>query len=421
MKACVRTACGARKANARAEGRLSFLTMRTSLDEILARTVNGASGVPGVVAIVTGRDGTLYEGAAGERALGSGVLMTPDTVLALFSCTKAITAVALMQLVEEGRVALDDRADAYVPDIATVPVLDHFAADGTPVLRPPTTPITLRHLVHHTAGFAYDFMNADQRRYGEVTGTRVTSRSTRAWVKTPLAHDPGTGWHYGASIDWIGFVVEEVRGHRLGDVMRDRIFAPLGMTDAAFYVTPTMASRVATMHQREADGAVVALPGRTVYAPPPLDTGGGGLYATARDYAAFMRLFLRDGHGLHGPVLRPETVAMMVRDGIGDLSTGGWTSTMPTVANSGEFSPGVPKGWAISFQVNRAPLPTGRPAGSLMWAGLGNLFYWIDLQTGIAGFWGTQLLPFLDPTSYDGFVAFETATYRAHGRPDGAS
>lgn len=387
--------------------------MRRALDPILAHATSGEPGVPGVVATVTGRHGTLYEGAAGERSLGSGVAMTPDTVLSLFSCTKAITGVAAMQLVEEGRIALDDEAARYVPEIAAIPVLDGFADDGTPVLRPPATAITLRHLLLHTAGFGYDFLNADLRRYRKVTGTVDAPRGTRDWISMPLTFDPGTRWQYGVNIDWIGLVIEAVRGQRLGEVMRDRIFAPLGMADTAYYITPAMAGRTAAMHQREPGGAVVPIPGWVQYDPPEMDTGGGGLHATARDYAAFLRMFLDDGRGPHGPVLHPETVAAMARNGLGGLASGGWPTTNPSLANAGEFSPGVPKSWAITFQVNEAPLPTGRPAGSLMWAGLGNLYYWIDRRTGVAGFWGTQLLPFFDAASYAGFTAFETATYRA--------
>ena len=122
-------------------------------------------------------------------------------------------------------------------------------------------------------------------------------------------------------------------------------------------------------------------------------------------------MILNDGSGAEGRILKSETVQSMVRNGLGDLASGGWISANPTLTNSGEYFPGIRKSWAYTFQVNDEPAPTGRPAGSLAWAGLGNLFYWIDRQNGIAGFWGTQILPFHDISSYPGFVEFETTVY----------
>ena len=382
------------------------------LDGVLRRTTESAGGVPGVVTILTDRQGTIHEGSAGVRAVGSGDAMTPDTILSLFSCTKAITGVALMQCVEDGLVSLDDRADRHVPEISRTQVLDGFDADGTPRLRPPTTPITVRHLMLHTAGFGYEFFNADIRRYRTYANSLGAPRGTRASIDTPLTFDPGTRWQYGVNIDWVGLIIEAVRGQRLGQVFRERILDPLGMHDTAFHVTDAMADRAATMHQRQPLGEIIPIPSMTQRTPPQIENGGGGLYASAQDYAAFMRMILNDGSGAEGRILKSETVQSMVRNGLGDLASGGWISANPTLTNSGEYFPGIRKSWAYTFQVNDEPASTGRPAGSLAWAGLGNLFYWIDRQNGIAGFWGTQILPFHDISSYPGFVEFETTVYQ---------
>jgi methyl acetate hydrolase len=143
-----------------------------------------------------------------------------------------------------------------------------------------------------------------------------------------------------------------------------------------------------------------------------MDMGGHGLYSTVADYMKFIRMILNDGAGPNGRVLKPETVEQMSRNGLGALKSGGWITSIPSLSNAGEFFPGLTKSWAYTFQVNDEPTPSGRPAGSLMWAGLANLFYWIDRRNGIGGYWGSQILPFQDVSSYPGFVDFETAVYR---------
>lgn len=386
--------------------------LREVLDTVLANAVGRAGGVPGVVAMVTDREGNLYEGAAGVRELGKETPMTTDTVFALFSTTKAITGVALMQLVEEGKVRLDDPVKAYVPEIAEIPVLEGFGPDGQPILRAPKTDITLNMLMLHTAGFGYEFFSHADRSYRRAKEIPSILTSTFASIKSVLLFEPGERWNYGVNIDWVGKVVEAVRGKRLGDVMAERIFAPLGMTDIGFTLTPSMMERRASLHSRAQDGKITPLSDLVLPQPPEMDMGGHGLYASIGEYMKFIRMILNDGAGPDGRVLQPETVAQMCQNGLGDLKSGGWISSDPSLANNGEFYPGVQKSWAYTFQVNEDPAPTGRPAGQLMWAGLANLYYWIDRKNGIGGFWASQIFPFHDVASYLGFIEFESAVYQ---------
>lgn len=384
-------------------------------DTILQYTVGRAGGAPGVVAMATDRTGNFYEGAAGVRELGKDQPMTADSVMAIFSTTKAIVGVALMQLIEEGKVHLTDPVSKYVPEISEIQVLDGFDADGQPKLRAPKSEVTLNHLMLHTAGFCYEFFSHDDLKYRTAKGIPTVVSSTFDSVRTVLLHDPGERWTYGVNIDWVGKVVEAVRGKRLGEVMRERIFDPLEMVDIGFTMTPTMQERRATIHDRAQDGKLTALPDLMLPQPPPMDMGGHGLYSTVGEYMKFIRMVLNDGAGPNGRVLKAETVEQMAQNGLGDLKSGGWTTSIPSLSNDGEFLPGVSKSWAYTFMVNDEDAPTGRPAGSLMWAGLANLFYWIDRKNGIGGFMGTQILPFQDVAAYPGFVDFETAVYR-HAR-----
>lgn len=382
------------------------------LDDVLARATQGADRVPGVVAMITDREGNIYEGAAGERTLGSDVPMTLDTTFALFSTTKAITGTAVLQCVEEGLLDLDAPAATYVPEIGELKVLDGFDAGGNPVLREPKRDITTRMLLLHTAGFGYDFFNESYNRLSQEHGQPSVITCSKAALTTPLLFDPGEKWEYGTNIDWAGQVVESIRGQRLGDVMRQRIFEPLEMADTAFTMSPSMKDRLAPIHQRESDGSLTPLIGFELPAEPEVHMGGHGLHGTVGDYMKFIRMWLNDGAGTSGRVLSSETVAAAVQNGLEGQHVGLLPGVLPTLSNDAEFFPGVPKGWAYSFMTNEEVAPTGRPAGSLAWAGLANLYYWIDRQTGVGGFWATQILPFADPGSINGYLEFETAVYQ---------
>lgn len=382
------------------------------LDDVLARATQGADRVPGVVAMITDREGNIYEGAAGERTLGSGVPMTFDTTFALFSTTKAITGTAVLQCVEEWLLDLDAPAATYVPDIGELKVLDGFDAGGNPVLREPKRDITTRMLLLHTAGFGYDFFNESYNRLSQEHGQPSVITCSKAALTTPLLFDPGEKWEYGTNIDWAGQVVESIRGQRLGDVMRQRIFEPLEMADTAFTMSPSMKDRLAPIHQRDSDGSLTPLIGFELPAEPEVHMGGHGLHGTVGDYMKFIRMWLNDGAGTSGRVLSPETVAAAVQNGLEGQHVGLLPGVLPTLSNDAEFFPGVPKGWAYSFMTNEEVAPTGRPAGSLAWAGLANLYYWIDRQTGVGGFWATQILPFADAGSINGYLEFETAVYQ---------
>ncbi len=381
-------------------------------DEVVQSIVGAEPGVPGVVAGVTDRDDTVYLGASGVRSLATGEPMTDDTVFAIFSTTKAITGTSALQLMEEGRLDLDAPAAEYVPALGEVQVLDGFDEQGNPVLRAPRTPITTKHLLLHTAGFGYDFFNVQYNRLASEHGQPSIVSASRRSLQTPLLFDPGEQWEYGSNIDWAGQVVEAVTGKRLGEVMQERVFTPLGMTDSDFTLTDATRARRATVHQRDADGSLRPLDFELP--EPEVHMGGHGLYSTVGDYLRFIRMWLNDGRSGSGEqVLKPETVEFAARNHLGDLKIKGLPGVQPNLSNDAEFFPGMPKSWALTFMINDEDAPTGRPAGSLAWAGLANLYYWIDRRNGVGGFWATQIFPFADATSVGGYLDFETSTYRA--------
>ena len=385
--------------------------LTAACDAILSNVTAGEPRVPGVVAMVTDRTGNIYSGVAGERRLG-GAAMTEDTVFAIFSTTKAIAGTAVMQCVEEGLLDLDAPAKHYAPRIGGLQVLTGFDAAGNPQLRPPRTDITTRQLMLHTAGLGYDFFNETYRRLADETGQPSVVTSTLASITTPLLFDPGERWEYGSNMDWAGQVVEGIRGKRLGDELRERVFDPLGMVDIGFTRTASMKARTATVHARGEDGSLSPMDDFALPDDPEIDMAGHGLYATVPEYMKFIRMWLNDGAGPNGRVLAPETVRMAVTNGLQPhQQVKMLPGVIPTLSHDAEFFPGLKKSWCYTFMINDEDAPTGRPAGALGWAGLANCFFWIDRQNGIGGFWATQILPFGDAVSFPGYMDFETAVY----------
>ncbi len=365
---------------------------------------------PGFVAAAT-RNGTLiFEGAYGPRDQAGGSPMTTDTVFWIASMTKAITAVAAMQLVEAGRIGLDEALGQRLPALGEVAVLDGFGSAGEPRLRAPKSPLTLRHLLTHTSGFAYDMWNGDMVRYVADTGMPGMGTGLNAALNAPLMFDPGARWEYGIGIDWAGKVVEAISGRTLDGYFTEHIFKPLGMTDTAFSPTPTMRRRLAGMAVRTPDG------GMAPFTLPMNDTpefwaGGGGLYSTLSDYLAFLQMILNGGHLNGATVLQPETVALMSRNHIGALPVRKLKTAMPFLTHDLNITGDEPAHWGLSWLINPAPGPNGRAAGSLAWAGLANTYYWADPASQVAGVLMTQILPFADPNALALFADFERAVY----------
>jgi methyl acetate hydrolase len=382
-----------------------------SVDRLFQDAVD-SKAMPGIVAVASTDKGTVYEGAFGKREIGKPAAMTPDTVVWIASMTKAITATAAMQLVEQKKLDLDRPAAEVAPALNDAKVLEGFDAAGKPRLRAPKRPMTLRHLLTHTAGYAYEIWQSGIAKYQEVTGTPGITTCANAALTTPLLFDPGDRWEYGINIDWAGKMVEAVSGKKLDRYFQDHIFGPIGMKDTSFALSPSQRARLATVHQRDERGVLAPIEFGLPENPEFL-MGGGGLYGTAADYLAFTRMILQDGRANGNQVLRPDTVALMAQNHIGSLEVGVMKTAMPPLSRDVELFPGMSKKWGLSFLINTQQAPTGRSAGSLAWAGLANTYFWIDRTRRVSGVFLSQVLPFYDAPAIDLLGKFETEVYRA--------
>lgn len=380
-----------------------------TLDAHLRSTVENGE-LPGVTAMVTTSEGTVYQSGLGESKRGSGLGMTPDSVMMLASMTKPITGLAAMILVERGDLTLDAPARDVLPEVDDLVVLEGWDDNGDPIVRAPKNTVTLRHFLTHTSGLSYEFWNADIGRYQERKGIPGIISGEDAALFTPMTAEPGEKFEYGISMDWAGKMIEAVSGQKLGVFMRENIFEPLGMSSTAFKITPDMESRRAWLHTRGEDGILEPYDFVKPQAPE-FEEGGGGLYSTCRDYTRFTRMMLNKGEVDGVRIVSPETVALMSRNAIGDLSVGPLKTVMPDLSNDCEFFAGHRKTWGLSFMINEEKAPTGRTAGSLSWAGLSNVYFWIDPKKDIAGTFMTQMLPFADEISVEAFLDFETKVY----------
>src|SRR6187399_1758418 len=377
-----------------------------ALDNSLREAVE-RKDVPGVVALVTDRDRVLYQSAFGVADVSTGRPLTSDALFRIASMTKPITSVALMQLIEQGRLGLDDPAEKYLPELVGLKVFVSFdAATGAYQLRPASRPATVRHFLTHTSGLAYPFTSATWRDFKPKAGETYPFGG-------PLLFEPGTRWHYSTSTDVCGKLVEVVSGQKLEDYFRQHVFAPLKMDDTSYNVPEAKGPRLVAQQQRAGarmDGDIeLQKPqlGLTIAAP----IGGGGLASTADDYGRFVRMLLNGGTLDGARVLKAETVALMGQNHIGAVSVPALKSALPRSADFTFIADGRDK-WGLGFLITADQVPGKRSPGSLSWGGINNTFFWIDPTRGIAGVIMMQYLPFADAKALAVYDAFERGTYQ---------
>ena len=282
----------------------------------------------GAVTLVWRKGEIVQALTIGHRDIGAGLPMTRDTLFRIASMTKPVTSIAVMMLVEEGKLKLTDPVTRWLPELADMVVLDDPAGplDAT---TPAARDITVEDLLTHRAGLAYAFTSMGPIAYAhdkDLGSALVNSLTPDRWLKAlgqlPLTHQPGDRFHYSHATDVLGFLLARIEGKPLGQVLQDRIFGPLGMTDTAFWVPPEKRGRMAKLYEAPLEGPLkdVSLPFGD--APSAFEGGGGGLISTADDYLKFARMMLGGGEVDGVRLVTPQTIALMAENRLSDEQRG---------------------------------------------------------------------------------------------------
>jgi len=374
-----------------------------SIDESMRRAVE-RKDVAGVVVMAADRKGVTYQGAFGVADIGEARPLRLDSLFRIASMTKAVTSTAAMQLVEQGRFAIEDPVEKYLPEFAKLSVVESFnAATGAYRVRAATRAVTIRHLFTHTSGLGYGFTDPIVRDF--------KWRAGEEYPVGPLVFEPGERWLYGTSTDWLGRLVQKISGLPLEDYFRQRIFTPLAMPDTFYFVPKDKEARLVTVNRRVADGSLVkdsVQPPTSGFTP----IGGGGLSSTASDYIRFTRALLNGGELDGARVLSAATVALMGQNHIGALGVPALKTAMPERSEDFSFVADGRDKWGLGFLITVDAVPGKRSANSLSWGGINNTYYWLDPTRGIAGVIMMQFLPFADPKALAVYDAFERGVYR---------
>jgi methyl acetate hydrolase len=387
------------------------LAAKTAVLDAAALSKQLASSVergdtPGVVALVVDRNGILYEGSAGKLDVGRNIPMPVDAIFNIASMTKPVTSVAIMMLLEEGKLRLDDPVSKYLTGFDNLQVITKFnEQDGTYETRPAKRAMTVRHLLAHTSGIGYAFCNP--------MVARLQRGNQKSEWEIPLLSDPGEKWNYSASTRVLGLIVEKITGTPLETWYQERIFKPLGMLDTSWAVAADKQSRVASIHSR-ATGTLQEQPKATIPSTPtPPFRGDGGLYSTVRDYGLFMRMLLNGGQLGGTKILTESSVKMMGQNQIGSIFVEEQPAADPLRTKPFPLGAGHDK-FGLGFQVASKDdrYAKYRSPGSLSWAGIFNTEFWIDQERHIAGTQMMQVLPFYDDGAIRTLRDFEALVYQ---------
>ena len=373
----------------------------TALSTFL-KTATDRGDVPGVVVAVVNKDGTLYHEAFGRSSTLRNTPMAKDTIFNMASMTKPVTSVAIMMLVDDGKLKLDDEVAKYLPKYKNPVVISRFNdADATFDSRPATRPITIRHLLTHTSGIGYGFSSP--------TLTKIMQKTMQSELDLPLLFEPGESWAYGASTRVLGQVVEAISGQKLDAFLDSRILQPLGMRDTSYLVPTPKYSRVVAVNARGSDGRFVERPMPATL--PASVAGDGGLYGTAGDYGLFLRMLLNDGKLGNTRILSEKSARTMFENHMGKVVVQPQESANQALSRNFPLGAGKDR-WGLGFQLAAEKQANRRSPGSGTWAGIFNTHFFIDRDRDVGVIVMMQTLPFYDEASMRVYAGVEDALYR---------
>ncbi|UNI16460.1 hypothetical protein JDV02_002892 [Purpureocillium takamizusanense] len=396
------------------------------LQAVMHDAVSRPEGIPGATVVVVGTDGTeLFAKSAGKRGVSGTEDMALEHIFWIASCTKLLTGIACLQQVERGSLKLDDsdQLESFCPELKDFKV---FNKNGG--LEPKRKGITLRMLLTHTAGFGYPFFNEKLRDWCISEGAQMSAASLSD-MNAPLLFQPGEGWEYGINIDWAGIALERATGTKLNDYIQTHICQPLGLENVTMFPTSEMKEKLAYMHQRSHDGTYLA---RDHFYEQPLKaqtkeqqdaifhSGGAGMFAKPQEFCRVLSVLLNGGicPKTGAQILRKASVDDMFRNSVPQFPQFGRQGIPAAIPELTHPVPDLyptegnsPQGFGLTIMLTGGA--TGRSDSTGWWAGLPNLFWWVDREKGVAGMICTQILPFADPDVLSLWGRVEAGVYKA--------
>ncbi len=377
-----------------------------TLDEVMKSRYVDSGLLPFVQTQIYRKGHLVHNSAAGAMDIERNKPIREDAIVRIYSMTKPITSVALMMLVEEGKLGLDDDVATHIPQFKRLGVyvsgMPTLLADQPPqfITAPVKRPMKVVDLVTHTGGLTYGFMmrtavDAAYRR------AKINDFQTPGGLeqfiddlsKIPLEFSPGEQWNYSVSIDVMGYLVEKLSGQRFGEFLRQRLFEPLGMKDTAFYCPPNKLDRFASCYQPKQGGGIKVQDDAqksTYAAPPTLESGGGGLVSTAHDYMRFCQMMLGRGTLEGAQILSPKTVDLFSLNFLPDNKQMTDMSASPGFTEAGYSGLGFSIGCGVNVDVARTRLPGTQ--GEFFWGGAASTAFWIDPKEDLAVVFMTQVM-----------------------------
>ena len=382
--------------------------------------------------LVGNRNGELFSSTFELIENKNKVAEKRDVIINIASMTKLITTIAVLQLVEQGKIDLDKEINVYLPELSNLKILEGFEKKE-PILTSPARLPLIRELITHTSGYAYDFSNKLAAQAVELDLVPSIFEDPQKALQMPLVFEPGSSFAYGISIDWLGILVERVSGLRLDEFFRRNIFLPIEMSDTFFDIPPTKIERsakiwirsdmpVPSLFQRLALKVAAFLSGSDLVVGPSMlqpktnadgsesiYLGGAGLYSTTSDYGKVLQMLLNEGQIFGNQVLSSETVDMMFQNHIGNLDF----SPGDLDFSSMDFAFGEKAKWGLGFMLHPEGTKNGRNKNSGSWLGLFNSYFWVDREAGIYGVFASQLLPTFDKKFVKHLISFEKEIYNS--------
>ena len=379
------------------------------LDEAIS---NGS--LKSVIGIIGSSDGIIFSHASGTRDIEYKKRIEIDAIIKIASMTKLVTTIAALQLCEKGLIDLDKGMDVYLPNFAKPKILVNFSQKYEPNFKIPKRIPSVRELITHTSGYVYPFFNANAMAAQKSGVTQKDDGFSSKHFNVPLAFEPGTKWEYGIGIGWLGLIVEEVSGYKLGSYFNDFIFDTLEMKDTSFELSEDKFHRSVTIMERYGGNLVALKEGQPKISEKGINKfqpGGGGLYSTLPDYAKILITLLNKGTYNRNQILSESSVDAMFTNQIGKLDVEKITSQNQEISNDADMSFGSTAKWGLGFLLHPQGTQNGRSPGSASWAGMFNTYFWIDRRKSLFGMFATQVLPFYDTKSIEYLKKFEKSVY----------